>query len=476
MKSVISRISLLLIICLCLPILAACGQQGETNDDSSLSRGAFGWREILIWSELAAEVESSEVSEDVSGDVTLGDVNGDGAINSIDVLLCAQYIASKNPSTGNTDMEISASGDVNEDGVINAADLILIRQRVVDIDNVSLTSPEADVAVVLANDDVYGWWSTYDYETTDSMQFWRLGDIYYPNSVTLKWVTAEKADYYMVYVSQNSDMSDYECYFVNTNSLSIDNLFVGTKSYWQVDAFCSDKTLRSEIGSFTTADSPRALKIDGVSNTRDIGGMAVAEGYRIKQGMVYRGGKLEDITEAGISYFKNKIGITTDLDLRTPGEGGAGSGSPLGEDINYININGRYYVGGSGIHTDEGKALMAQEIKVFADADNYPIYIHCSLGRDRTGTLAFMIEALLGADKNTLIMDYDMSVFSVTGTLDNASYSGNLRTSILDTYNYLNDNFEGEDFSEKVENYLLSTGVTAEEIQSIRDNLLEEVK
>ena len=85
-----------------------------------------------------------------------------------------------------------------------------------------------------------------------------------------------------------------------------------------------------------------------------------------------------------------------------------------------------------------------------------------------------MIEALLGVDRNDLMMDYELSVFSVTGTMDNASISA-IRSNIQATYDYIKT-FKGDSYAEKAENYLLSIGITAEEIQAIRDILLEEVK
>ncbi|MBR5632533.1 MAG: tyrosine-protein phosphatase, partial [Clostridia bacterium] len=48
--------------------------------------------------------------------------------------------------------------------------------------------------------------------------------------------------------------------------------------------------------------------------------------------------------------------------------------------------------------------------------DNYPIYLHCSLGRDRAGTLAYLISALVGVELIDLQRDYETSFFSVTGT------------------------------------------------------------
>ena len=339
--------------------------------------------------------------------------------------------------------------------------------------------PENGAEIVLANAEVYGWWDTYKFNKTNSDPFYRHEDIYYPVPLIFTWEADEEADYYRFFISTEEGFISCESYLLNTCSISLEHLFTGTDYYWTVistkvvDGNEVNKTV-VPTRSFTTAESPRCLRIEGVSNTRDFGGMDAMDGYRIKQGMVYRGGKLEGITDEGREFFVDVLGLKTDLDLRTPGEGGAGSGSPLGADINYVNINGRYYVWGMGIQSEEGKKVFAEEIRLFANPDNYPIYIHCSLGRDRTGTLAFVLQALLGASRNDMYMDYELSVFSVTGTLDNASIQA-IRNNIVATYDYL-ATFEGSNLAEKTENYLLSIGITAEEIQNIRDLLLEEVK
>ena len=339
--------------------------------------------------------------------------------------------------------------------------------------------PENGAKIVLANDEVYGWWDTYNYKRTDSTPFYRHEDIYYPNAVTFSWTADENADYYRMFLSTDKDFDTdmTESYLVNSNSLTLGHLFTGTRYYWKVigtkitDGGESSWTI-SEKASFTTAASPRCLEVEGVSNTRDIGGLDAVDGYKVKQGMIYRGGKIENATDAGKKFMLNYLNIQTDLDLRTPGEGGAGGVSPLGIDVNYVNIDGRYYTGSKGITNETGKQLMAEEIRLFADPDNYPIYIHCSLGRDRTGTLVMIIEGLLGVNFNDLMMDYELSVFSVTGTQDNAGVQA-IRNNIKATYDYLNE-FEGASFAERVENYLLSIGITAEEIQAIRDIMLEE--
>ena len=340
-----------------------------------------------------------------------------------------------------------------------------------EIDNLSAISPAKGETVVLANDLIYTWWNSFD-GTSKTYPAIVAEDRYFPVPVTLEWACRENATYYLVYLSVNADMSRAQSFVTNKDSLTLENLFVGTEYYWQVDAICGDKTLRSEVFSFKTADSPRAVTIEGVSNTRDIGGVYTADGNKLKQGMIYRGGKLNDITELGKRQFLIDLGIKTDLDLRSGGEGGAGVKSPVSDELNYYQISGRYYIGGSGINTEEGKAIMAEEIKLFTNPDNYPFYIHCSLGRDRTGTIVFILEALCGVEKYDLIREYELSIFSVSGTLDGA----NPASAMVDTYNYIDSNFSGASFAEKTENYLLSIGITAEEIATIRSIMIEEVK
>lgn len=421
----------------------------------------------------------------VSETTVPGDVNGDGEVDLKDLLTLRNYLANYNYSTKTPAFEVSAGADANGDGKVNILDITELREYLVEleqgggnepgeeIDNFSAVYPEDGGTVVLANETVYNWWKSFD-GTSKTVPSPMMADVYFPVPVTLEWTCKENATYYLVYVSTNEDMSDAMSFVTNKTSVQVENLFVGYNYYWQVDAICGSNMLRSEVFTFTTADSPRTVTIEGVSNTRDIGGLPTADGNRIAQGMIYRGGKLNDITEKGKQQFLHVLGIKTDYDLRTIGEGGAGVKSPVSDSLKYFNFDGRYYVGpyGKGFDTEEGKAIMADEVRVFADPSNYPVYIHCSLGRDRTGTIVFIIQALCGVERTDLLMDYEMSMFSVSGTLD----GGNPFDAIKATYTYINDNYEGDSFAEKTENYLLSIGITAEEIATIRSIMIEEVK
>ena len=333
-------------------------------------------------------------------------------------------------------------------------------------------TPANGSTFTLANERVYAWYENYDFKTTDTDAHCLKEDIFLPECPIFLWSVGEDARYYKLYISKNSDMSEAQCYLTSVPNVSVEHLYTGTTYYWYVDAVYENYTVRSEKFSFTTKQTPRTVDIDGVSNARDLGGYVTVDGKVIKQGMIYRSAKLDDITELGRYTLLHVLGIKTDLDLR-----GYEEDAPI-DELNYVPVACPWYsTGGNHIWmNDYNKEEFAKAIKVFANPDNYPVIFHCSLGRDRTGTLAMVLGGLLGLDENTLMMEYELSVFSYWGTYDGTKYNNGLRNSIHDTYLYIANNYEGDSFSEKVESFLLEIGVTLEEIDSIRTIMLEEAE
>ena len=189
--------------------------------------------------------------------------------------------------------------------------------------------------------------------------------------------------------------------------------------------------------------------------------------------MVYRGGKLNDITEEGLYQMMTVLGIKTDLDLRTPGEGGAGGGSPLGSSVNYYNYNAPYYWNDSnGLLAESYKEALISEIRTFADQNNYPIYVHCSIGRDRTGTILFLINGLLGVSKEDLYLDYELSFLSASGGSDSANVPLMIKY-VDDMYNGIQSYAPSGTFADACEAFILSLGITQTEIDTIKELMLE---
>ena len=345
----------------------------------------------------------------------------------------------------------------------------------------TVTSKEENTMVNLLHGDILEFASNYTKCCADNYAEGRATDRYAPARFSVTWQAEEGALYYTLKLSTKADLSDAEKYLTFANEHTLEDLFMGTKYYYQVVAHFESKTVKSRIFSFETAYLPRTIDVGGVSNTRDIGGYYTEDKtHRIRQGMVYRGGMLEDGSADDLKKLLNVYKIKTDLDLRAEA-----SVSPLGLGVNFVNVSGPYYVGTTGINSDVSSSkgdwvgtyreALLKEIQTFANPENYPIYVHCSLGRDRTGTIVFLINALCGVGETDLFLDYEISYFSRKWGLDGQTASHMVGTAFQSLYNYIQTYGVGS-LAKKTERFMLDLGVTKAEIDNIRNILLEEVQ
>ena len=268
---------------------------------------------------------------------------------------------------------------------------------------------------------------------------------------------------YRVEISERYDLSDARTYYFGINEeIAIGHLKTGCKYYYKVSL---EQTDYSFSGSFVTADTPRLLGIDGVSNVRDIGGLKTADGKRIRQGLIYRGSELDGVvssadklTEAGKKLMLETLGVKYDMDLRSESVNPTGI-KALGEGVARKYYNAPSY---KDVFTAEGKARVKAIFRDLANINNYPLYVHGTKGIDRTGTICFLIEAMLGVSDEELRLDYELSVVS-DGKIDENQF--NAMVSALDAY-------AGRTTSERVVSYLLDCGVSEAEISAIKNILL----
>lgn len=364
------------------------------------------------------------------------------------------------------------SGDFNRNGTLDDNDFEILQAILISVDEqMILQRPAANSKVDLLGADLNEAVENYtmeNYGTIDNLNP-NKEDVHETNEVTLEWFAKAGATY-KVYVSTQKDMSDAVVYNTDISMLTIYNLVPDTTYYWKVKAILADDTkVVSDIKSFTTQDNKiRTIVVDGLPNVRDIGGLTSTDGTkRIKYGMIYRGGSTNYVTELGKSQAA-MLGVKTELDLRAPG-GEAVDTKPFGEDVNYVNISGVHYA----IQAQENYTTLVEELRVFADATAYPVYFHCSLGRDRTGTLAFLLEALAGVSEADLLLDYELSRLSFIGSATSAN--ADLLQNVMNMYNVINTNYDGETFQDKTWNYLQHIGLTEAEITAIYDNIVVEV-
>ncbi len=218
-------------------------------------------------------------------------------------------------------------------------------------------------------------------------------------------------------------------------------------------------------GSFKTADTPRILSIEGVPNVRDIGGWKTEDGKVIKQGMLYRGGEMDGavkedykITQTGIDHMLHILKVRTELDLRDSSVASGNVGA-LGEVANRVSIHTPSY---SDAFKDSGKAAIARVFETLADENAYPIYLHDTHGMDQTGTICYILEALLGVNEDDLMRDYRISIL----------YHGGLHNNDMNAFVEQFNTLSGNNPQTKAETYLKSAGITDGQIAAIREIFL----
>ena len=104
-----------------------------------------------------------------------------------------------------------------------------------------------------------------------------------------------------------------------------------------------------------------------------------------------------------------EFGVRSDIDLRSDGECFGMDGSPLGPTVAWFHHPGLDYE--KFVEGERGRKAFAQAFKVFLDEKNYPIVFHCIGGQDRTGSVSFVLLALLGVDEEELFRDWEATAF-----------------------------------------------------------------
>ena len=309
----------------------------------------------------------------------------------------------------------------------------------------------------------------------DRAKLFAIGSTQRP--LRLEWSGATNAVYGLA-VSPEGGRADL---FVLTNRTTayITNLELGRTYRWRVRRFGAEES--AEASFRTEPEPPRLLRAGGVSNFRDPGGWRTADGKTVRENMVFRSAGLRGSSKARGSIFRRKIeqgdqrvtaegiatlrddfGIRTDLELRTPQETAGMNGTILGEGVCWMCISFAAY--DLIDNSVRGREPFAKIFEIFTKEENYPVLMHCSGGRDRTGTLAFLLNGLLGVEEDDLCRDWEVSVFSDPGKDFN---SGRIQRLL----GYLKT-MPGATLQSRIEAYAKGCGISDAEIAAFRAIML----
>ena len=200
--------------------------------------------------------------------------------------------------------------------------------------------------------------------------------------------------------------------------------------------------------SAQVAHSQRAIAFEGIENVRDMGGLVMQDGQTVRTGMLVRGGCLAKATDSDVAILKEKYHLTDVFDFRFEAEANAAPDRII-DGVSYTHlstlpkalIEGFSSSGRSDSVKMDKKSMMETLMKyafqpkaqtmarqlypaIVTDSAAHHYYgmflrgvlnakggvlWHCSQGKDRAGWASAFLLAALGASRDTIVEDFDLS-------------------------------------------------------------------
>lgn len=272
-----------------------------------------------------------------------------------------------------------------------------------------------------------------------------------------------------------------------TTSYELSNLVPGRTYQWTVTR--DDVGAVVGRGSFKTIGQVHQVFFaTKVRNARDLGGWTTTDGKKVKYRRLYRGGDIGSsyLSKKGINQMLAE-GIRAEIDLRESKDLNGAKSSRLGTDIAFYNANMSKAYGGL-IREYPDKVTKTFKKAVEFLREGYPTYFHCSIGRDRTGTMAVIFLGVLGVSESDISKEYELLFFSpadwsLNGGKTEFDYSRTKKYGLpyaCDTLWQLGGQALGVadtdlsvSFAQRVEAYLTSNEVDQKDIDDFRTLMLE---
>ena len=197
----------------------------------------------------------------------------------------------------------------------------------------------------------------------------------------------------------------------------------------------------------TSVMAQQFLPVKGIVNARDLGGYTVQDGRTVKSGMLIRAAHLADAKASDIAYleslpvsavidFRKEVEMPGKEDKELPGaryvslpidaSGNAMEKATEQEKKKFVSRNKfdikkvivpvafnkkaqamarEMYP--TLLFTPECQEQFARFFRLLLETENGAILYHCTQGKDRTGVASALLLAALGANRETIVADFD---------------------------------------------------------------------
>lgn len=213
-----------------------------------------------------------------------------------------------------------------------------------------------------------------------------------------------------------------------------------------------EEQLKVAMGERWSIVNRRLYEMDNIPNARDLGGIRVADGRRIKRGRLFRSALLTYGSERDMALLRDELRIGCVVDLRTQYEISHLADRML-DDAEYVNMpifdkDNNMWFEMAKFPGDESEKLRQFALTEIAKEMTRNMYIgfvadefcqlqyaafveklldingtqnvlwHCSQGKDRTGLVTAFLLFALGCDKQTVVNDFALTNYYYKDLVD----------------------------------------------------------